>query len=85
MLTDDLQDFGIASPSFNQSQTFRDNIYMKYLDVVSQHIKNRFPDVDLLEAFSMFDGKSWPEDEALLQEFGRESLQVLMITFLQHL
>jgi hypothetical protein len=59
VLTDDLQDFGIASPFFNQSQTFRDNIYM-YLEV-SHHIKNRFPDVDLLEAFSMFKGKIWPK------------------------
>ena len=36
-----------------------------------------FPDIDLLEAFSMFDGKNWPEDSHLLQELGDEYLSTL--------
>ena len=38
------------------------------------HLQRRFPDLDLIEAFSIFDGKSWPE---ALQDFGQEQLTTL--------
>ena len=73
----DLQDFSIRTPSPFELQRFRENVYVKYLDTVNKHLVNRFPDIDLLEAFSMFDGKNWPEDSHLLQGFGNESSSTL--------
>ena len=72
-----MQDFSIRPPSPFELQRFRENVYVKYLDTVNKHLVNRCPDIDLLEAFSMFDGKNWPEDSHLLQGFGNESLSTL--------
>lgn len=75
MIQDNLKDFNIRlSP---HDQRFRVSIYEKYIDAVVRHLEQRFPDVHLLEAFTLFDGKSWPEDPTLLNEFGFEYLVVL--------
>lgn len=73
-----MQDFNIQRSSSDQLDDFKENIYRKYLDVLIQHLTNRFPDIHLLEAFSMFDGKIWPiHDQTQLQVFGNESLHIL--------
>ena len=71
MLREDLQAFHIQVPANN---TFKANIHDRYLDTVIRHLQRRFPDIDLLEAFSIFDGKSWPE---MLQDFGEDHLVTL--------
>ena len=70
-LDSDLESFNIEVPAVN---TFRATIYSKYLDVVDSHLARRFPDIELLEAFSVFDGKNWPDS---LQLFGVEHLITL--------
>ena len=67
-LDSDLESFNIEVPAIN---TFRATIYSKYLDVVDSHLARRFPDIELLEAFSAFDVKNWPDS---LQLFGVEHL-----------
>ena len=75
-LEEKLMDFGIVLP--NASFDFKTAIYDKYIDTLIQHIRNRFPDIDLLTAFSIFDGKAWPiEDSTSLQSFGEQSLHKL--------
>ena len=81
VLDEDLQDFSIQHPSSVQSEYFAKNVYEKYLNTLNQHLKQRFPDVELLEAFSMFCGMSWPDDHTLLHQFGRDNLQVLADQF----
>ena len=74
----DLQDSNIPLPSSDQLRDFKEKIYMKYLDALIQHLTNRFPDIHLLEAFPMFNGKTWPiNDQTLLQEFGNKNLNTL--------
>ena len=44
-------------------------IYDKYLDVVEDHLDRCFPNIELLDAFSIFDGENWP-DMLKLYAFG---------------
>ena len=70
-LNSNLESFNIEVPAVN---TFRATIYSKYLDVVDNHLARHFPDIELLEAFSVFDRKKWPDS---LQLFGVEHLITL--------
>ena len=45
----ELEDYGVKTPSDSQVAGFKKNVYEKYLQTLSEHITNRFPDVDLLE------------------------------------
>ena len=81
VLDEDLQGFSIQHPSSVQSEYFAKIVYEKYLNNLNQHLKQRFPDVEILEAFSMFCGMSWPDDHTLLHQFGRDNLQVLADQF----
>ena len=70
-LDTNLKSFNIEVPAIN---TFRATIYSKYLYVVDSHLARRFPDIKLLEAFSVFGGENWPDS---LQLFGVEHLITL--------
>ena len=70
----DLEFFNIRASARDTS--LKTSIYGKYLDVVDTHLARRFPNIELLEAFSMFDGQNWPESDTL-QLFGLEHLQTL--------
>ena len=52
-------------------------MYDKYLQILSTHIARRFPDVELLEAFSVFDASAIPEELELHGSHGQSALQVL--------
>ena len=73
VLATDLEPFAIHAPAVD---TFKTSIQDKYLDVVKSHLERQFPDVELLEAFSIFDGKNWPE-ELQLYHYGVEHLVTL--------
>ena len=73
VLATDLEPFAIHAPAVD---TFKTSSHDKYLDVVKSHLKRRFPDVELFEAFSIFDGKNWPE-ELQLYHYGLEHLVTL--------
>ena len=75
VLDEDLAGFDIST---RHSYNFKENIYNKYLDAVESHLQQRFPDIDLIEAFSVFDGKSWPEN---LQGYGHHHLITLSTHF----
>ena len=59
LLATDLEPFAIHAPAVN---TFKTSIHDKYLDVVKSHLERWFLNVELLEAFNIFDGKNWPEE-----------------------
>ena len=73
VLGSDLEAFSIQIPEVD---TFKANIYDRYmyLDVIHTDLARRFPNLELLEAFSVFDGQSWPDS---LQSFGVENLVTL--------
>ena len=48
-----LQDYGVQQGTYHIVQ-FRQNVYCKYLATLSQHITARFPNMSLLEGFSVF-------------------------------
>ena len=72
VLEEDLAEFEI---SYRYSHTFKASVYNKPLDAVESHFQRRFPD---MEAFSVFDGKSWPDD---LQGYGQDHLITLATQF----
>ena len=53
------------------ADSFKTAIYNKYFD---SHLSRRFPNIELLKAFSIFDGQNWPD---MLQSFGLEHLVTL--------
>ena len=62
-----LSDFNIRMLSQSQQCTFKANL-------IYEHLNHRFADATVLEAFSMFDGRSLLLDEEELHVFGKESL-----------
>lgn len=51
---------------------------------ISEHITRRFPDVELLEAFSVFDPSSIPEELELHGSHGQSELKVLTVHYGPH-
>ena len=58
----ELEEYGVNPPSDSQVENFKRNVYDKYLKTLADHINYRFPDMDLLEAFSLFDASTIPEE-----------------------
>ena len=73
----DLEEYGVKTPSDHQVERFKRVVYDKYLQILSTHIARRFPDVELLEAFSVFDASAIPEELELHGSHGQSALQVL--------
>ena len=71
VLGSNLESFNISLPA---TDTFKTTIYDRYIDVVDNHLTRRFPNIELLEAFSIFDGQHWPDE---LQLYGVEHLVTL--------
>ena len=79
---DQLATTDIRPPNQQQVDTFKEVVYDKYIDTVVRHLKERFPDVHLLKAFNMFDGKSWPdENEEDFIEYGCDDAITLKTHF----
>ena len=57
----ELELFGVQQPTDHQVE-FKQHVYNKYLITLSYHIMNRFPDMSLLEGFSIFDLSAIPLD-----------------------
>lgn len=75
VLQGDLDSVDIRSQGTDKD-VFTSTIYNKYLDAVDTHLKRRFPDLDLLEAISVFDGRNWPES---LENYGQEHLGITVL------
>ena len=50
VLGSNLESFNISLPA---TDTFKTTIYDRYIDVVDNHLTRRFPNIELLEAFSI--------------------------------
>lgn len=53
--TDNLVMYGFQEYTAERMSRFKTQVYQPYLNTLSQHLDFRFPDVGLLEAFSIFD------------------------------
>lgn len=64
-----------TTPSTEQRQAYFENIY---LSTLLQHLENRYPVITIIEAFSIFDTKSLPEDPVQRQStHGTQKLDTL--------
>ena len=54
VLATDLKDFNIA-PTDTQKQEFKSSVQVKYIQAIVAQLENRFPDVENLNTFSVFD------------------------------
>ena len=79
-----LQQFNVSNPSSEQRESYVEKIYKKYMPTLLQHLENRFPDVKVIEAFSIFDVKSLPEDPVQRQSAGKPLLDTLCAHYGPH-
>ena len=79
-----LNEFNISAPTDEQMERYIENIYKKYLSTLVKHLEGRFPDVKIIEAFSIFDVKSLPDDPVQRQSIGQEKLSVLTAQYGSH-
>ena len=80
----ELEDYGVKSPTDSQMETFKRDVYSKYLHTLLEHISQRFPDIKLLEGFSIFDASSIPRELGLQACHGQSDLVVLTDHFGPH-
>ena len=73
----ELQEYGVTTPSDREVEFFKINIYDKYLHTLSEHLARRFPDVHILEAFSIFDPSTVDEGLETHGHRGQSELEVL--------
>ena len=73
----ELQKYGVTTPSDREVEFFKINIYDKYLHTLSEHLARRFPDVHILEAFSIFDPSTVDEGLETHGHRGQSELEVL--------
>ena len=52
---ENLTTYGFQELTDDKMSRFKHNVYHPYLTALAQHLDSRFPDVGLLEAFSIFD------------------------------
>lgn len=70
-------EYGVNPPSDSQVESFKTNVYDKYLKTLADHITYHFSDMDLLEAFSLFDASNIPEELESHGSHSQSELQVL--------
>ncbi|XP_076113346.1 zinc finger protein 862-like [Mytilus galloprovincialis] len=76
---DDLikENFKVKSPTEEEFDKFERQVYFPYIDHVVENLEKRFPDLPLLESFSVFDPNSVPEDPEEAEGYGREQIGIL--------
>ena len=78
----DLKDFQIVATD-SQKEAFKSSIQAGYIQAIVDQLYNRFPHVELLDAFSIFDSRTLPFDEKDVATHGQERLEVLLDTFVE--
>ena len=73
----ELEEYGVNPPSDSQVENFKRNVYDKYLKTLADHITYCFPDIDLLEAFSLFDASTIPKELESHGSHSQSDLRVL--------
>jgi hypothetical protein len=79
-----LENCGVSIPSTEQMDRYHDGIYKKYLSTLLQHLDDRFPDIEIISAFSIFDPKTIPDNPQNRQGYGREELRIFQQKFATH-
>ena len=79
-----LREFNVSAPTDEQMERYVENIYKKYLSTLVKHLEGRFPDVKIIEAFSIFDVKSLCDDPVERQSISQEKLSVLTAQYGSH-
>ena len=77
-------EFDVTVPTRQQMEQYTENVYDKYLSTLLEHLEYRFPDVKIIEAFSVFDVTAIPTDPVKRQEYGKEYLDVLNAQYGPH-
>jgi hypothetical protein len=80
----ELRESGKNMPSDLEIDQFKKNMYDKYLSILSDHIRARFPDVALLEGFGIFDPAGLPHELALHATHGQDMLHTLTEHYGKH-
>ena len=80
MLSTELKDYNIVATSA-QKEASLSEIQVKYIDSLVNHLKDRFPHVELLGAFSIFDPQNVPSDEEQLTTYCQDEARVLLATY----
>ena len=84
VLTELRDDYGFQHPSDHQVEDFKKNVHDQYLETLSNHISRRFPDMELLEAFAIFDPSTIPQDLGQQASHGVQKLEVLISHYSPH-
>ena len=77
VISSDLKDFSIPVTS-EQREQFKCAIQAKYVEAIIDQLNDRFPNSEILSAFSIFDPHSLPSDEDELATYGQLSVDILM-------
>ena len=56
-------------------------VFKKYIEAIGNHLRGRFPHVELLDAFSIFDPQNLPSDEDELTTYGQDKVKVFSTTY----
>ena len=75
-LDPDLKDFRITATDA-QKQQFKSSVQVKYIQAVVTELQNRFPDVDNLDSFCIFDPQKLPTTSDELGVYGQERIECL--------
>ena len=73
-----LEEFGVQQSTDRLAHDFKQNVYCKYLATLSRHITDRFPDLSLLDGFSIFNPKIIPQELSLQPSHNTDKLQLLI-------
>ncbi len=80
ILTSDLKDFQILATTTHKN-SFKCNVQRMYIQAIVRHLTDRFPNVEIIDAFNIFNPQSMPASEEERATYGQEKLQVLLRTF----
>jgi len=80
VLSTELEAFSIEATSA-QKEAFKSNIQAKYIEAIVNELRDRFPHVELLGAFSIFDPQNLPSDDELLSTYGQDKLDILSAAY----
>jgi len=80
VLSSDLKDFDIT-PTDVQKTEFRSSIQVKYIRAVIAELNNRFPNVNRLDAFSVFHPQKVPTNPEELAVYGQQQIECLQVAY----
>ena len=72
----ELKDFNIEATNV-QKEAFKLSIQCKYVEAIVKQLQDRFPHVEVLSAFSVFDPQNIPSEEDQLTTYGQDELEML--------